>query len=56
MFDLNINSLTIFIKVKFLFIQVLLLQHFNPTLLLRLETDISVFTVETILLQLYQDR
>ena len=45
-----------FTKVKFLFIWVPLLQHFDPTLLLRLETDIFIFAVGTILLQLYQGR
>ncbi|HYT43289.1 MAG TPA: ribonuclease H family protein, partial [Methylomirabilota bacterium] len=43
-------------KVKFLFTRTPLLQHFNPTLPLRLETDASTFAVEAILSQLYQDR
>ncbi len=50
MFDLDINGLVTFTKVKFLFTRALLLQHFNPILPLRLKTDTFIFTIEIILL------
>ncbi len=56
MFDLDINNFAMFIKVKFLFIRISLLRHFDPTLSLRLKIDISTFAIGTILLQLYQGR
>ena len=48
-FELNINSFIMFTKVKFLFIRISLLQHFDLTLPLRLKTNISTFVVGAIL-------
>src|SRR6266699_1518177 len=55
-FDLDTNGFAVFTKVKFLFIWAPLLRHFDPTLPLRLKTDVSAFAVGVILLQLYQGR